>query len=97
MVEIIEVKVLSGTWLYDDLIKREVHIVKSNFKAGSGDYEDEPDLSEDQYGEFYGVRIGEYRLADSFQGGAYNSLEEAKIHASNVCPSLNWNIHESNT
>lgn len=94
MIKIIEIKLLSGTWLYDGLVEREVHIVKSNFKTGSGDYEDETAVREDQIGEFFGVRIGEYKVKDSFLGGTYNSLEEAKSHTSNMCPSLCWSPNE---
>ena len=88
--QISEELVLSGRWIYGDQIEKEVHIIKSNFKAGSGDYEDDVDIREDQYGEFYGIRIGKYSSDNPFLGGDYPNLDMAKEYALNICPSLKW-------
>ena len=50
---------LSGTWVYDGLVKKEIHILKTNFKPGSGDCEDEASIRDDQFGIFYGIQLGE--------------------------------------
>ena len=94
MNEIEEELILSGTWLYDRSEKNEVHVIKTNFKPGSGDNEDEPEVRNDQYGTFYRIHIGAYNLEKPFMGGAYISVKEAKQYASTVCPSLNWNNSE---
>jgi len=96
MNEIEEELILSGTWLYDSSEENEVHIVKSNFKPGSGDYEDEYKVREDQYGIFYGIHIGAYSGEKPFMGGTYDSVKEAKEYALTVCPSLNWKSSEKN-
>jgi hypothetical protein len=90
MTKIKEELVLSGTWTYAGCIDKEVHIIKSNIKYGSGDYEDPLEIREDQYGLFYGVRIGPYPNNKSLFGGDYFTIEDAKNYASTVCPSLSW-------
>ena len=96
MSEIEEELILSGTWLYDGSKENEVHVIKTNFKPGTGDDEDEPEVKEDQYGIFYGIHIGTLSGKQPFMGGAYSSVKEAKEYASTVCPSLNWNNSEEN-
>ncbi len=90
MKKIEEELLLSGTWLYDEFVETEVHVIKTNFKPGSGDYEDETEVREDRFGIFYGVHIGAYTGAKTFLGGAYSTVREAKEYASIVCPSLKW-------
>ena len=92
MKQIHQTLIMSGSWVYGDSDHKEVHIVKSNFKAGSGDYEDEPKIREDQYGEFYGVRIGVYPSTNPLHGGDYETLNEAIEYVTKTCPSLKWNI-----
>lgn len=94
MTEIKEELLLSGTWLYDGSVESEVHLIKTNFKPGSGDYEDEPSVRDDQYGVYYGIHIGSYTGPKTFMGASYDTVEEAKEYASKVCPSLNWNSSE---
>lgn len=76
--------ILSGCWIYGESTIKEVHIVKSNFKAGSGDYEDEALIREEQYGEFYGIRIDAYPNNAPFHGRSNENLSEAKEYVSNV-------------
>lgn len=87
---ITEEVILRGTWKYADVVLKDVVIVKSNFKAGSGDYQDCADIRDDQFGIFYGVRVGEYLNKSPFHGGDYFTLEEAKEYASKVCSGLEW-------
>lgn len=91
MSEIEEEVLLSGTWLYDGTIENEVYIIKTNFKPGSGDYEDEPYVRDDQFGTFYGIHIGQYNRGKVFLNGSCSSVNEAKEYASKVCPSLKMN------
>ena len=90
MSNIEEVLVMSGTWIYADEIENEVHIIESNFKAGSGDYEDPTEIRDDEIGRFYGVRIGSLSTSQVKHGGDYLTIDEAKTYASTVCPSLIW-------
>jgi hypothetical protein len=43
--------VLHGTWLYAGEILCDVQIIHTNFRPGSGDYKDPPEIEEDQYGD----------------------------------------------
>jgi len=47
--------------------------------SGSGDYEDSPELAEDQYGEFFDVQYGSTTELGRFNssGGSCATLEEA--------------------
>ncbi len=97
MNDIEEKLLLSGTWLYDGTVESEVHIIKTNFKAGSGDYEDEPKVRDDQFGIFYGIVVGQYTETERSLGAGCKSVEEAKRYASKVCPSLKWNTSDVST
>jgi hypothetical protein len=44
-----ELVVKTGTWLYANEIVRDVRIARTNFRPGSGDYEDEAEVQEDHY------------------------------------------------
>ncbi len=94
MNQIEEQVILSGTWLYDGTKKNEVHVIKTNYKPGSSDYEDEPKVRDDQFGTFYGIHVGAYSGEKTFMGGVYSSVKEAKEYALTVCPSVNWNDYE---
>ncbi|MCL1046047.1 hypothetical protein L2737_12000 [Shewanella electrodiphila] len=90
MSQIHEKLMLSGSWIYGGIAEMEVHIIKSNFKPGSGDYEDDPEVREDQFGEFYDIHIGKYIKGEAHLSGSYTSINSAKEYALKVCPSLNW-------
>ena len=90
MSQIQESLVMSGEWIYAESVSKEVHIIKSNFRAGSGDYLDESYVREDQFGEFYGVVIGSYPNNAESRGGDYETLNQAVEYANNICPSLVW-------
>ncbi|MGB1296714.1 MAG: hypothetical protein ACPG8A_00500 [Psychrobium sp.] len=80
----------SGTWIFAESVTKQVHIIKSNFKAGSGDYQDASSVREDQFGEFYGVIVGEFEPIGVHSGGDYETLQQAITYAEFVCPSLVW-------
>ncbi|MDR0779823.1 MAG: hypothetical protein LBF16_03885 [Pseudomonadales bacterium] len=46
-----------GTWLYAESVPCEVRIVRHNVLYGTGDYEDEPNICEDQEVECFYVLI----------------------------------------
>ncbi|MBF7072094.1 hypothetical protein ISG33_01595 [Glaciecola sp. MH2013] len=94
MTQIKEELVLSGRWLYAGSIDKNVHIIKSNFKAGSGDYQDPPSTRDDEFGVFYGVIFVEFTKSVHPIGGCYDSLKQAKEYASSVCESLVWGENE---
>ena len=96
MDDIKEELLISGTWLYDGIVKNEAHIIKTNYKRGSGDYEDEPEIRDDQFGTFYDIRIGPYSDEKPFMGGSCSSIEDAKKYAASVCSALEWNKSEEN-
>lgn len=50
--------VKAGTFLYDDTVLCDVRIVYSTIQYGSGDWEDPPELAEDQYGDFFAIQWG---------------------------------------
>ncbi len=89
MSDIEEQVIMSGTWIYGDESEWQVHVVKANFRAGTRDHDDAPDVRHDQHGVFFDVRFGEYDDSVT-HGGAYTSLEEALEYAKSVCPSLKW-------
>lgn len=68
-----------GTWLYAGEVVCDIRIVKHDWRYGTGDYEDPPEVREDQQGEFYylefgsAVKRGEYPS----RGGCHYSLSEA--------------------
>jgi len=94
LTEINEELIQSGTWLYDSMVEHEVHLIKTNFKPGSGDREDDPEVKDDQFGIYYGIQIGSYTGAETFVGASFITIKEAKEYASKICPSLKWNDDE---
>jgi hypothetical protein len=82
-----------GTWLYAGSIPREVRIVKHHTLYGTGDYEDSPEIAEDQNVECFYIL---YRTSvDEPQwvgGGAALTLLEAVTQAEATLGSgLRWN------
>jgi hypothetical protein len=74
--------VLSGTWLYDGTVECGVEVWRRNWRPGTGDYEDPPEIRDDLEGEWYevvfsptgGGRMGQAR------GGYHPTLEVAREH-----------------
>lgn len=78
--------VKTGTFLYDDTILCDVRIVYSTFLPGSGDWEDPPELADDQVGEFFYVQWGSTTMRGVFNGGSGggNSIQEAVAAAESM-------------
>ncbi|MCL1038238.1 hypothetical protein L2750_13905 [Shewanella submarina] len=98
MYSINEIVVLSGSWIYGGEVAEEVHIIKSNFRPGSGDYEDPLEIANDAFGVFFRLHFGKYPNEYRAQGGVYETIDEAMEYAKSVCPSLQWGVaNEQNT
>lgn len=71
--------VKNGTFLYDGTVTCDVRIVRSRMRPGSGDWQDPPELADDQYGEFFQVQYGSTTARGHFHamGGGGASLQEA--------------------
>lgn len=71
--------VKTGTFLYDDTVLCDVRIVYSSFSPGSGDWEDPPELADDQLGDFFCVQWGSTTARGVFNGGSGggNTIHEA--------------------
>jgi hypothetical protein len=71
--------VKQGTWLYANEIVCDLRILRHCWNYGSGDYEDEKDIREDQAGEFYYIEYGSPTNPTEYKSraGSYESLEEA--------------------
>ena len=77
-----------GSWLYDGEIESRVEIWCRDERPGSGDDEDEPEIANDQPGEWYEVQYAPMSGARMGQagGGFYPTLAdavEAVHHATN--------------
>jgi|ERR1044071_980774 hypothetical protein len=64
-------RVRAGTWLYDGTVRCGVEIWRRSLRPGTGDYEDPPDVQDDQEGEWYEI------LYEPAGGGFYDSLKAA--------------------
>lgn len=73
--------VIIGEASYDTGVTYKIEILKTNFRPGSGDYEDPPEIRNDEYGEFYKVIYTAPGESDvKAEGEFYASLDEAKKH-----------------
>jgi hypothetical protein len=75
--------VKQGTWLYANEIVCDLRILKHGWNYGSGDYEDEEDVREDQEGEFFYIEYDSPTNSTDYKTrvGGYESLEEAMTAA----------------
>ncbi len=68
-----------GIWLYDGHVECRVEIWRRDERPGTGDYEDPPELADDQPGEWYEVQYepaGGGRMGQA-GGGYYPTLAAA--------------------
>jgi len=81
-----------GIWLYDNQIPATVIIFKTNYKPGSGDYEDPPEIGNDQWGVFYRIDHTSTVNPNVFTGGygELESLEETITMAEKRFPGIIW-------
>ncbi len=72
-----------GTWLFNDMIPSAVRICESEVAFGTGDYEDEPDVSEDRTTKCFYVDFCTAGSHDDWRStgfGPFGTLEEAEAH-----------------
>ena len=81
----------TGTWLYDGNIPCEVRIVPHNILYGSGDYEDPPEIGEDQEVDcFYILFHTPFGNPKWAGGGAVLTLPEAIALVETKVKGLIW-------
>jgi hypothetical protein len=85
--------VKTGTFLYDGTVTCDVRIVRRMIRAGSGDWEDPPELANDLHGEFYVVQYGSTTARGHFnaQSGGGTSMQEA-IASAEAMPGIGRTI-----
>lgn len=68
-----------GTWLYANEVICSLRITKRDFLPGTGDWQDEPQVADDQIGEVYFIEYAPPNEPDCFKSRSigYHSLEEA--------------------
>ena len=78
--------VRSGTFLYDGTVLCDIRIVCSSVRPGSGDWEDPPELANDQFGEFFIVQYGSTTARGVFNAcsGGGITIEEATTAAESM-------------
>ena len=80
-----------GKAKYDNTTPYKVEISETNFKPGSGDYEDPPEVRNDQFGRFYEIVFyspPDYKFTSG--GGWYDSLQEAIRVAESKTGGIIW-------
>ena len=89
--KITEQKVLVGVAPYDAGATYKIEIIKTNFRPGSGENEDPPEIMNDEYGIFYKVKYtSPDELEAKAEGAYYSSLEEAKSNLETVINGIVW-------
>jgi hypothetical protein len=84
---------LEGTWIYDESILCNVRIIKSNIFYGSGDYEDPPEIRDDEEIECFYIEFESMTQKGNFcsSRGGYLTLSEAISEAERVTnQKINW-------
>ncbi len=77
-----------GSFLYDGPVRCRVVIIQTDFRPGSGDFEDP---EEDAYGEFYEVRYSSPGSEDFCAGGGWHdSLAEAVQAVESLARDVRW-------
>lgn len=80
-----------GTWLYDGVAPFEVRIVQGDMIYGSGDYEDPPEVREDQDVKCFYVVFDDVGDQTPAVYGVYPTLDEALAGAENAASrTISW-------
>jgi hypothetical protein len=92
--------VKSGTFLYAGNVVCDVRIVREPIRFGTGDYEDEEDVREDQLAETFYVEYGSTTERGRFNagGGGHASLAEAVSaveSAPGIGATVTWEAEEA--
>lgn len=94
-----EVVVQEGTFLYAAEVECRLRVIRSSVLYGSGDEEDEPDLSQDQHVQCFYIEYGSATDPNAFvaRSQAFPSLQEALQGAANQLgpgSSVRWGCSE---
>ena len=73
----------TGKVTYDNSTFYLVRIVKTNFKPGSGDHEDPPEIANDEYGIFFEVQYAPPNENVFRAGGGYFDTVEGAVSEAN--------------
>jgi hypothetical protein len=82
-----------GTWRYAGEVPCNLRIVKHGWRYGTGDCEDEEDISEDREGEFYYIEFASPDAPTDFKARspAFSSLGEAiEVAQSQTNGTISW-------
>lgn len=81
-----------GVFTYDGSVQCGIEIAQTDFRPGSGDYEDPAEIQEDVPGTFYEVRFqaagGDGRFSSASAG--HESVEAAMKHVESIVRSVRW-------
>ena len=80
---LMENTVKTGTFLYADEVRLGIRIVRHEYRPGTGDPFDEPQIREDLEGTFYEIQYGSTTARENFVagGGYFDPLEKAVQNA----------------
>ena len=81
-----------GTFLYGDTSRCAVEIVQTDFRPGTGDYEDPEEIRDDAHGVFFDIRYasaGPRPFGGSVVVGL-ESLEAAVAHVESAVADIRW-------
>ena len=81
--------VKNGIFLYDGTVTCDVRIIRSEMRPGSGDYDDPPELANDEYGEFFHVQFGSTAERGHFNSsGGVGATPEETIALAESAPGI---------
>jgi len=81
-----------GFFLYDGLVRCPLRIVKTDLRPGTGDYEDPPELADDQPGTWFRVDLTAAGDPDRWcaGGGHFATQEEAERYMKETFTHVYW-------
>ena len=82
-----------GFFVYDGTVRCPLRIVKTDFRPGSGDVEDPPEIADDQSGVWFRVDLtaaGDPTTTWRVGGGYFPTQEEAERHLEDTFADLHW-------
>lgn len=81
-----------GEFLYDGSVRCGIEIVQTDFRPGTGDHDDPPELRDDIRGTFYEIRYQSAGSDGRFSSGVvgFESVESAMSHVDSVAKGVRW-------
>lgn len=86
--------VLEGLCLYGEQTTYHVRIVVSDIFYGTGDFFDDPEVSDDREITTYTIWYENLCVSGVYDcgGGQFTTLSEAKSHVEKLIPSVKWQL-----